>query len=146
MSPIVWSLAAVSQRSVVPFRRRTGHVEKRGRWTLDKRRTATRQGDRMGGPDYEQTRDDNAPARATAARRVRNIKLILPLKFNLVQPRDRRPTRTQRELHRGILRKRNACRQSPESLGYNHSNHQAHSRDGGAYISIAGEKGNGNKG
>ena len=81
----------------MPFRRRTGHVKKRGRWTSSKR-TATSQGDRRGAPGANEQRESRGSAQP------RRIKPILPLKFNLGQPRDHQrhkyPTKTERSPRR----------------------------------------------
>ena len=91
---------AVSGRSVVPFRRRAGHVKKRGRWTSDKRRTATTRGI-AGGP---RARTNNEQRESRGSAQPRTIKPILPLKFNLGQPRDHQrhkyPTKTERSPRR----------------------------------------------
>ena len=108
---------------------------KRGGGRPRTRRTATRKRDRREAPDAIE--HEHPESRSSAQPR---IKPILPLNINLVQPQDQPNKNNAAESAKNEMLAGevwNPLEISPNS--------QAHSRDGGAYIFIVGEKGNGNK-
>ena len=126
-------------KSVVPFAaRKNGHAKKRGRRTSDTRKTTAKKGDRRGAPGANE--HDQRESRGSAQNK--KIKPILPLRFNLVQPRDRPNENDAAESAENAM----LAGKVRNPLDAYQSNCQAHSRDGGACIFIAGEAVGGNKG
>ena len=118
----------------MPSRQRIGHVKKRGRWTSNKK-NGHQKGGSQGGPGANA--HEQRESRGSAQPR---IKPILPLNINLDKPRDQPNKNNAAESAENKMLAGEVW--NPLEIS---SNSQAHSRDGGAYIFIVGEKGNGNK-